>query len=657
MNEDLDDKGIWRATHRRAIAMGKQSELEPWFVRARGVIASVLEHGFAHKGSCEDYEQAGLIIGWALEPLREALASIEGGAEVEGLTDIAFVSDWQPQLEWLWGCAVANVALAFPSDCAVVWYLVENRSIAQEALVQVLTAELSTANRAAVLAVMEGLVKRITTHPEAGVYKQERAGFLQILTAWRRKKLIESVWRDPLGQVLWWYQPLALLRVLRRTDPARFLASLEDMGFPVAVTQEIRGIEDIGEILDLLRVAPNVRLNEGDGRLSWNGKLTAPLLLGAVLERVERFVSPGATEEEHEALDQRARAIFTETARVLLSRQDGVFLGIQWLAHLIGDEFRQAGRNWCAWSPVRTTMTVLAEALATSGIGLPQVLAVFHRILPAPANLDAMRQSGLGENERGWVTTATDAFLAAVLMEQDDSRPHETTAGPALIELYRSLLIRRDQGLYIFSDGEFPTWRQWQPAWFFVAGDDPVGRWCEGWNVLAEQRRRGRHGSDDFKCDEPSFFHMCLGMTLVDWLLFGKPPRPAEALACWEVVFDALFSTSLTLTWTRADQWRHALAKLFARLPHATGAGDIVPIAERLLRLGGDDELLTWCTSMVLANGVEPKKLTIGLSEVGMSLPGRLAAFVEWELRPETRRQPSPLATEAKRILDRLVEG
>lgn len=648
----------WRELNRREVAAGRAVTGHPSFGAALSILRPVLSEAFARYDLGTRAEGRGPYIDLDYDQFNAALVSqphLLPEEWISRLTEISVHGVNDPAVEWVWGVAIANVILEFPKyGASAAWSLLENRHISQEAVIQTFADGLAGTLRKAVLEALNELATFIGAHPDIGVYAQERHGLTKRLEEWRRKELIETVWHDPLDYVPWLYPPMTLLTALLRTDNAYFLTLLEKTRLPLAVSQALDApeiVEKLDQLLELLLLAPDTSRGDGGNGWSWNGSLTAPKLLAATLKHAEGLVASRSDPSTTENLDAQAGPIFAAVAERLLERNDGIFLAFQWLGHLIGEDHRQSGRPHENWHPTRAAMSALAEGMAGHDIGLDQGLRAFHHILPAPSRLEEMRKSGIGEQARGWVISATDALLATVLTEQADARSQtRPSATRPLVELYHAVLLRRDQGLYVFQHDPFPTWRHWQPAMLYLAADAPVQEWESGWLLLTEQRRRAYMTHDDTQADDPSFFHACVGLSLVDHLAFGATARPAEAWDCWLSLFDRVFPTALRLNWVKSERWRHLLAKAFARLPHIRRVDDLEDIAAQLSRLGGDDELLVWCLAMILDNGVKSPPLTRAMQTHQVDLIIRLTDFIAWEERVGTRRPPSPLAEKAKEM-------
>lgn len=656
---DTDGPMDWRELHRREVAAARAVTSHPSFGVTLSILRPLLSEAFAKFDPATRTEGRYSPIDLECEQIKAALVSQPHPLPekwIPGLTEISMHGVNDPAVEWIWGVAIANAIIEYPQYGAdAAWSLLENRHISQEAVIQIFAEGLAGASRNAVLEALTELASFIGAHPDIGVYAPERHGLTKRLEEWRRKELIETVWRDPLDHVPWIYPPMSLLTALLPTEKACFLTLLEKTRLPLAVSQALDSpeiVEKLDLLLELLLLAPDTSEEDSGNGWSWNRNLTAPKLLAATLKHAKEALDPRSDTRTIESLDAQAAPIFAAVAETLLKRNDGIFLSFQWLGHLIGEDHRQSNRSSEIWRPIRAVMSALAEAMASLDIGLDQGLQAFHLILPAPSRLEEMRKSGIGDQERGWVTSATDAFLATTLTEQADARSQtRASAATSLIELYHSVLIRRDQGLYVFQQDPFPTWRHWQPAQLYLSMDAPVAEWESGWRSLAEQRRRAFMTHDDTQADDPSFFHACVGLSLVDYLAFGATARPKEAWECWLSLFDCVFSAALQLNWVRHDRWRHLLAKAFARLPHIRRVDDFEEMAAQLSRLGGDDELLVWCLAMILDNGVEAQLLARAMQIHRVNLTTRLADFIAWEEREGTRRPPSPLAEKAKEIV------
>lgn len=577
-----------------------------------------------------------------LDPLRRLLAE-----RTEG-----------PLAARLWGRAVARAVVCLPDRLAVAAYLVEVRFAARDALIGALTEALRSPDRERLLEGFQGIVTEIRDHPENGTLR-DGEHFRQWVGAWRNGDRLDALWNGEFNRFSWASQSLGLLRALRPLDPRRYLAMFEKTALPLAVEQELWARDlrsDLTGLLTLLEAAPLVQ--DDPERPRWNGRMAAPLLLSVALEHATQAAGAQRWDELNEAQETAARARLDAVAGTLLTRPDGRFLALHWLAHLIGAD-RRRQTSLTARLVVRSAIAAVADGLAAGGHGHAQVRWAFPRLNASAVELKALRESGTGQAREYRGTTATDAFLATLMLEAPDGTPRDAASRPALLKMYRTILFKRDPGLSTCSGGPLPNGGHFHLAMLFLECEFPAGIWRGLWQSLSEQRRRARHRHGDDGGDDPSFFHLCVGMALVDWLC---QERPDAAGAVWSAAFDAAFATAPTALRTQADRWRDVIAKLFARLPRVVRAQD--PSAEvageaaaQLVRLGGDDALLASCTATVLLNGVSICDLARACTEHGVDLRSRLEAFSCWEARTGSRRPASPLLALVAEMLADLSVG
>ena len=633
------------------------SEIAPWFLTAVDEISPWLAERFDETASIQ--EQIARIVGQWSSSLFE-VEQLVPKSLLEDFKALAASSSESTELERLWGTIVAKAMIAAPRCHALACGLIEQRFTARDATITYLAEAFDSGERDSVVSLIEDVVAELNVHPEAGVSSRERGQFLQALKVWRAKTKIECLWTERLSEFMWLYEPLALVRAFRSKEPERYFETLEKLTLPPAVTYEIYASDvwrDFERIISLLRFAPPVCEVDDTGRSIWNRKISAPLLLQAAFEHSMSLGSPPPRDDDvGYQLDEQIREAWTDLASVLLARSDGRFLGLQWLGYLIFQDHRNDSHTW---HPTPVVIDVVVDALAAAGVGLVDVLGVFHSVLSPPPNLEVMRLSGQGKKDDRWQIAGCDAFLAAVLLDQAETEGKADSAAAVLGNLYESLLVRSDQGLYTFLGTKFPTWRHWYPAMLYSGQPGPKENWHRTWMHLAEQRRRAFHRAydGDYAADDPSFYHACVGLSLIDWLV--EEGNRSDAEKCWFSVFEAIFGVAISLNGSRAERWRHALAKLFARLPsiHGNMPRNTVAtvVATQLLRLGGDDELFAWCVAMALPNGIDRHELGVALKCQDIDIRDVLNRYADWQERPGCRRPASTLATEARRLASQTV--
>ncbi|MGY0830529.1 hypothetical protein [Azospirillum argentinense] len=556
----------------------------------------------------------------------------------------------------LWGCAVARAAVSAPDRLFLASYLVENLFVALDALVGALTERLRSGTADRLLDSLQGIVTSIRDHPDEDAFSPDKARFRQIVHERKKAEHVDTLWRQDFGYVYWSHQGLRLIHALRPVDRQRYLAMLEETALPQAVEQELWAIDlrsNFPELLALLEAAPSVQ--SAPEQPQWNGRMTAPILLSVAIEHVNTAAGAQRGDDLTEEQEEVAKALLGEVVSILLARADGRFLALYWLAYLIGEHQRNAGMQ--KRSVVSSAIGALSDALVAGGAGYADVQWAFSCLTASMSALKALRERGAGPDTEQRGISATDAFLAAVLLEIPEERLRTESSGSALLETYRVVLLKRDPGLRTLDNHMFPNERHFSPALLFCDHEDPGALWREIWLLLSEQRRRAQGRISDIGSEDPSFFHLCVGIGLVDWLI--EKERPGDAKRVWDEIFDGAFPIALTLGRVAAGRWRHAIAKLFARLPHIVQAQNpsadaASEAANQLARIGGDDEWFVWCAAMLRLNGIGIADLAHACQQLGMDLIHRFEEFLTWEIRPGNRRPVSPVIIQIKEILTEL---
>lgn len=625
-----------------------------WFELACAAIGAWL--GDALKATFEGpaYERAREIREAAIKELEaSAFGVVVPKAMSDSLQDLLLKGHEDEEAARLWGCAVARAAVSAPDQLTVASYLVENLFVAFDTLVEALTELLQAGTADRLLDGFQIIVTSIRDHPDEGAYSRDKAHFRQIAREWKKVERVDALWIRDFDHIPWSHHGLYMIRALRPVDRRHYLAMLEETALPQAVGQELWTIDlrsDLTELLALLEAAPSVQADPEQPQ--WNGRMTAPILLSVAIELADKATGAPRSDDLTEEQEAVAKAQLSDVARTLLARPDGRFLALCWLAHLIGEDHRRdAGVQ--KRSVVRSAIDAVSEELVVNGASYADVYWAFPRLRASMPELKDLRERGVSQGKEHRGISATDAFLVAFLLETSENKLRNQSSGSALIEMYRTILLKRDPGLYTFNEGVFPNGRHFSPAILFCEHGDPAALWREIWLLLSEQRRRAQYRVSDHGSEDPSFFHLCVGIGLVDWLIVE---RPVDAGRVWNATFDAAFPTALTLGWVSAGRWRHAIAKLFARLPLISRTRDpsadaVSETADQLIRIGGDDELLAWCAAMSRLNGIDIGELARVCGGRGMDLGGRFQEFLEWETRSGNRRPASPVLAQIQEML------
>lgn len=591
--------------------------------------------------------------------MAEAPASVV--AEFAKLLD---QQDAEASAQWLWGTALGQAALAVTDRVTVAWQLLCHSEVAAAAFAETIqTALQSPEVQNSLLAAFEALVERVAQDPAAHVYDDERKGFRQILDEWKEQQHLAAVWNNSLQNANWRCDDLDVLHLLRASAPEIFLRLIERTELPNAVTEvllrsDIR--DDLDEIMRLLSVAPATMETIEGGAQQWSRQMTAPTLLTMSLHHArklgELFGREDAPDRVWVRQEAEAHQVFSRVARALTDRPDGKFLALHWLAYLVKEQNVRPTTEQ-HWQPHMAAIVEVAEELERHGCRFVDGLAAFGTLLAVQPDTNLV-QTGAQEPPVNAPISGTDAFLACAAVSKLKGEPSPDDL--VLMDCFRVLMLRREQGLCDWLHASFPTWRHWAVAQLYRSSPDPVAAWKEDWLNLAEQRRRVRFVADERNADAPSFFLACSGLWLIDFLMEPTDMRAAEALSGWQAVFDAAYGQCLLQQqWSTGEKWREMVARLYAVFYRVLGgqpsSGEPPDsMASQLARLGGDDELLAWSMGLLRANGVPVRAIADALFLRGIDVAHRLQAFIEWEQRPGRLRPSSGLVSECRRLLSEI---
>lgn len=250
----------------------------------------------------------------------------------------------------VWGTVLGRICTS--QTCStlkieVAWRLAANNEVSAEAFL----GELSLSLQQPTNNIVDGLVtivREIAEHPESCMFSAYRADALQVLKEWKRETSLISIWTFPAFNAFNRYFPpyceqVAVLEALRRVDPSHYLTLLEETSIPPLIKgsfSQFDIVNDFDAILELLSVAPiSMERNEA-GLPKWNRNVTAALLLGMCIEHVYKLGNLAKEplvdgDDKTTQQDEETKRLFSHLADVLLSRDDGVFLALHWLCHLV----------------------------------------------------------------------------------------------------------------------------------------------------------------------------------------------------------------------------------------------------------------------------------------------------------------------------------
>lgn len=678
------------------IVHGRQATGEPWFA---DVVETVYTWYLASVGTTDgtdllvpdDDSRARLaaivslphslvphLMAWWLEhPLQENDEHMDAQRVTPGEMQ-AWVNR-QAQAAWVWGTALARAAPQLaPNDHAFerTWQMAGHQHVAAEAFIEVLAIACRSDEESPLRARLCAIPGRVRSLRSCHFLQESREDLAAALDLWWTTAHVHDIWdrrqieRFPVSCAEVW-----LLDALRRNDRSLYLRLLEAARNPHVVGRVLGAphiMEDVDEILTLLAAAPPVVTSSiaDDPATTWNHNLTALLLLEVVVTHAMtliQLVSDHTHDAPHpdlaEIVDKDVPRLIKRVVEVLLQRDDGTFLAVNWMIHRTHALEGTARRNKI--SPEAVVVEAMAGALAAHDIGEPE----FRRIWP-----DAFSDVRVMVDDVGTVQARgprsvyeTDVVLALVAVARHDADQAAATM-TGLLPVFEALLTRRDPGIGSIREVETPSQRQFYAAVLVLAAADPDQTWQQLWNDVAEQRRRKLYQSytHDYLADETSLFVLHVGIAALVWTYVDDGTHDDLARRLWDHLYDAALSVVMRQqSWQNGDRWRAAVSLVIAHLPHVlnrTGVqrADAHQLSTALRRLGGDDELVMEAVSSLHHSGIATIDMmaALTLAEVHVDqIVARCDATIERQATTRVRRMATIALDECRAIVREARQG
>ena len=298
---------------------------------------------------------------------------------------------------------------------------------------------------------------------------------------------------------------LDLLPCIAPIDRAEVLKRLDRFDFPHPVRQVLEATSirhDREEIAATLEEAPSC---SDDGQ-SWNGRLTALLVLEAAeahCHKLWRTASKAEAEgkADRELMSQTEESLSSwvhDLAAIVMTLQDGRFLGSQWLLLKVADERSDracrghVGDRGSEQLRQEVLIEWIAAGLSKGGLEGRDIEALVE-----------FSDSSGGRNASPVRTVRSDEGpeaprLAALSMSGLlDHMIDETSSRDVgrLLERLDTLLGLRDPAFesecVLATDARGLSGNSC--GYLLANADDPCERWQKSWNLLVEQRRRAQH--------------------------------------------------------------------------------------------------------------------------------------------------------------------
>ena len=575
--------------------------------------------------------------------------------------------EWRDVAAILYGRVIALVLVReFEDQGAVVeprttdlWSSVGHDGLAYAELVASL-AEAIRIHRQAHTACLRWLEKRVAhvnDCPGEGVHAGEREAFDRFVREWRQHPSLSRLWRDVAGaSFLVNFDGLDMVAPILIADPTGALSRLDQLRFPQPLEEILwhRSIRyDHSLLAKLLRSAPSCVREENEK--DWNGSLLAVLLLNTVDERCRSlwqvWRSEGAT-VDGDVVSTALSSWIADLAGIVMGREDGGFLGTQWLLLKAMDERMKRGRR----RPDDFAHTDMIEWI---GAGLAKVGLTGSKVSGyvdfgnSTARNNLSESSSFSNNEDKAPRLSALAMMAMIdCMIGDD----QAGASDVLARL-DDLLAARDrefeeEAIMDMGTTGFPASCV---SYLLANAEDPAERWRQSWHALSEQRRTVQHWrqTKDAEGMAPSLFLIASGIAALDWLCSEADARRIDPGKLWRVLFDAVRECWLTVQVTHlSKRIENDIRRLFARHPMIFHDPNAKKAPERnspysellatdLNALGGDDVLVAACCEFAYRNGTAASVLHQTLQHDGGRGYALLRQFTQWqEVERNARKNP-----------------
>lgn len=401
--------------HHQAIERGREARRSDALLSATQSIAAWCATALRQEGSADGSH--------ALIPdaaLRSSLGSIDGLSPDQEAALLGWLphyspEDARPEIDHVWGAGLAAagiVVMSNPDQFEWTWRTATRCVVAADAFLLELASALGGESKAQMHTTLQRVARDIRALDNCVVLGSDREILTARLAEWRDDADFQRVW--DLSQFSVRCEEAWLLEAMLRHDHRRYVGLLEETLNPAVVRDALRAAEeDAGTILDLLAVAPPVyRASPADPTASGRiGNITAPLLLDALINHAQRligllhptFVSGPPTVEAKALIVQHLPALLQRAIEIVLQRDDGEFLAIQWLVHLA---HRSGSTPW-TYPPTAATVALQAVApiMARSGIDERMVRTLLPETIV-----------GVTPGNRQPRVTAVDLFMALVAM-------------------------------------------------------------------------------------------------------------------------------------------------------------------------------------------------------------------------------------------------
>ena len=436
----------------------------------------------------------------------------------------------------------------------------------------------------------------------------------------------------------------------------------------------------------MLKDAPSC---SNDGQ-SWNRSQTALLVLEtaeAHSHELWRVASKAQDEgEANSQIMQQAEATLSswlnQLGDIVMARQDGRFLGAQWLLLKVADERMDRARRrhvedrGAEQLRQEDLIEWIALGLSKAGLQGRDVEGLVE--LPESSGGHNASPVRTARSDDEAETPRLAALSMSGLLDQMIGESSSTGVG-RLLEQLDTLLALRDPAFEI--EGILATNAHGFPAnccgYLLANVHNPAERWQRSWNLLVEQRRRAQHWRETKDGDAlaSSLFLLATGTAAIEWLIASRDRDANDKKELWRAVFDGARDCWLTVPMAPfSEQIDAHVGRLFALHPAVFDAsavangtvgqayGRIVDeiyserLAEDLSSLGGNDLVLVVGFLNAHQNGASLATMSEVLQWREGHVDDVLKQFEKWQQVERSVRKRPALVTKLAELRAKIAQ-